>query len=238
MDDLGDLREGAGIAAFAQVLDSSIQLCVAQDALFRGRRGEMKPADEADGKLRDDAVDHHSGSDAGAAPSAPSVLDEERVHQGLELGVVGDQVVLESRVGTAAQGTAHLLEEGIAEVEADEGDVGDRLGHRVRLTAVDGVDGAAWDEDGVSVPRPAPNRGEGDEELHALVTVAVGQHTDRPAAHDHGQVVRPEEPQVGVVSDELAERRPGAGDLLGEVVLHRVIPPRCVSCRIGILGKR
>ena len=57
MDDLGDLREGAGIAAFAQVLDGPIQLCVAWDALFRARSGETEPADEADGKLRDDAVD-------------------------------------------------------------------------------------------------------------------------------------------------------------------------------------
>ena len=84
---------------------------------------------------------------------------------------------------------------------------------------------------GVSIPRPAPNRGEGDEELHALVMVAVGQHTDRPAAHDHGQVARPEEPQVGVVSDELAERYPGAGSPLGEVVLHRLL--LLSVCRAG-----
>ena len=56
MDDLGDLREGAGVAAFAQVLDGPIQLCVAWDALFRGRRGETEPADEADGKLRETSI--------------------------------------------------------------------------------------------------------------------------------------------------------------------------------------
>ena len=49
MDDLGDLREGAGGTAFAQVLDGPIQLRVAQDALFRARSGETEPADEADG---------------------------------------------------------------------------------------------------------------------------------------------------------------------------------------------